>query len=57
MSAMDTMPENQVNMSEEELKKRRRRSVAIALVLVGMVVLFYAITIVRLGGNVASQAF
>lgn len=34
---------------------RRRRSIAIALVLAGMVVLFYVATIVRLGGNVLNR--
>ena len=57
MSAVRAMSDNQVNMSEDELKKRRRRSVAIALILVAMVALFYIITIVRLGGNVAERAF
>ena len=57
MSVMPAVSDNQVNMSEDELKKRRRRSVAIALILVGMVVLFYVITIVRLGGNVAERVF
>ncbi len=35
----------------EEHKKRRGRNIALALVLVGLVVLFFAITIVRLGGQ------
>jgi len=35
-----------------DLARRRRRSIAVALVLVGLVVLFYVTTIVRLGGNV-----
>lgn len=35
---------------EEEFKRRRRsRNVVIALVLFGFVILFYAITIVRMG--------
>ncbi len=41
--------------SDEDIKRRRRRSIAIALILVGMVVLFYVITLVRLGGNVADR--
>ncbi len=37
---------------EARLKKARRgRNLALALVLVGFVVLFYAITIVRIGGQ------
>ena len=36
----------------EQLKKARRgRNVALALVLLGFVVLFYAITFVRIGGG------
>ena len=35
--------------SEEAKRQRRRRSIAIALGLVALVVLFYAMTIVRLG--------
>ena len=41
--------------SEEDVKRRRRKSIAIAVILAGMVVLFYVITIVRLGGNVADR--
>jgi hypothetical protein len=45
-------------MSEEEkqrLRRQRMRSVAIALALAAMVALFYAATIVRLGGNVLNR--
>lgn len=41
-----------MRMTEEEKKKRRRRSIAIALMLVAFALLFYAITIFRLGGHV-----
>lgn len=42
--------------SEDEQKRRRRgRSIAIALILGGMVVLFYVATIVRLGGNALNK--
>lgn len=34
----------------------RRRSLAIALLLIAMVVMFYAATIIRFGGNAAQQA-
>lgn len=45
-------------MSEKvDEAKRRRRSVAIALALVALVVLFFLATIVRLGGNVADRSF
>ena len=43
--------------TKEELAARRKRSIAIALVLVAVMILFYVTTIVRLGGNVADQAF
>jgi len=39
-----------------EARKRRTRSIAIALILVGLVVLFYAVTVVRIGGNIANRA-
>jgi accessory gene regulator protein AgrB len=38
-------------LTEEQLKRRKRRSLAIALVLTGLVVLFYVVTIVKLGPN------
>ena len=44
------------NQDERELKRRRRaRSIAIALLLGGLVILFYVATIVRLGGNVFNR--
>ncbi len=45
-------------MSDDEKERRRRqrmRSIAIALALGAMVALFYAATIVRLGGNVMNR--
>ncbi len=42
-------------LTEAEKKLRRRRSVALAVVLVGLVVLFFVTTIVRLGGNVLER--
>jgi hypothetical protein len=40
----------------ERRRRQRNRSIAIALALLALVALFYAATIVRLGGNVASRA-
>jgi hypothetical protein len=37
-----------------EARQRRRRSIAIALVLAALVVLFFAMTIVRLKGHVVN---
>ena len=41
--------------SAEWLRQRRLRSIAIALLLVVLTGLFYAATIVRLGGNVLNR--
>jgi hypothetical protein len=42
--------------SAEWLRQRRMRSIAIALMLVALTALFYAATIVRMGGNVLNRA-
>ena len=42
-------------LTEEQKRRRRARSVAIALVLGGLVLLFYAITIVKLGPGVLNR--
>jgi hypothetical protein len=40
--------------ADKERKRRQRmRSLAIAWILAGLVLLFFVVTIVRLGGNVA----
>lgn len=41
----------------ERLKRQRMRSIAIGLALAVLVALFYAATIVRLGGNALNQGF
>jgi len=38
---------------KERQRRQRMRSIAIAWILAGLVVLFFIVTIVRLGGNVA----
>jgi hypothetical protein len=43
--------------SPEDMNRRRKRSIALALVLGGLVVLFFVTTIVRLGGEVAMRSF
>ena len=41
---------------DEAMKKRRRqRNVAIAWVLAALVILFFVVTIAKLGGNIASR--
>jgi len=49
--------EDGIRLSAEQTQKRRTRSIAIALILAGLVVLFYAVTVVKLGGNIANRAF
>jgi len=44
-------------LSKEEEKRRRSRSIAIAWALGAMAVLFFVVTIVRLGANVANRPF
>jgi hypothetical protein len=40
-----------IELSEEEKRKRRSRSTALAWLLVVLVALFYAITVFKLGGG------
>ncbi len=42
-------------MSEEQKRRQRWRNIAIALALAALAVLFFAATIVRLGGNVMNR--
>jgi hypothetical protein len=42
-------------LTPEEQRRQRTRSLAIAGVLLALVVLFFLVTIVRLGGNVANR--
>jgi len=43
--------------SPEDMARRRKRAIALALVLAALVILFFITTIVRLGGNVADRTF
>ena len=45
-----------IRLTPEQQRKRRSRSIAIGLLLVGLVVLFYLVTIVKLGGNMLERA-
>ena len=44
-------------MAEEDdrRKKQKRRSLAIAIALAGLAVMFFVITVFRLGGNVVNR--
>ncbi len=46
--------EKGIRLNEAQRRRRRGRSIAIAVTLGVLVLLFYAVTIVRLGGNVAT---
>jgi thiol:disulfide interchange protein len=46
---------NGIVLTEEQQRRRRRRSVALALVLGMVVILFYAVTIVKLGPQVMNR--
>lgn len=47
--------EDRVRLTEEQQKSRRRRSIAIAVVLAALVMIFYVITLVRLGPGVTEM--
>jgi hypothetical protein len=46
--------EKGIRLSEAQRRRRRGRSIAIAVTLGVLAALFYAVTIARLGGNVAT---
>ncbi|WP_422041853.1 hypothetical protein [Roseibium sp.] len=53
---MMAQDEQGIRLTEEQQKKRRSRSIAIALALLALVVLFYVVTIVKLGPGVMDRA-
>jgi hypothetical protein len=42
-------------LDEEALRRRRRRSIALGLVLGGLVLIFYVLTIVKMGPGVLNR--
>jgi len=44
-----------IRLTEEQKRRRRARSVAIGLALAALVVLFYVVTIVKMGPGVVSR--
>jgi len=46
---------NEMVLTEEQKRKQRMRSIAIACALAGMAVMFFVVTLVRLSGNVANR--
>jgi hypothetical protein len=49
-------PAAPVPFSPEDLARRRRRSIVMALCLVGMIILFFVSTLVRLGANILDRS-
>jgi hypothetical protein len=47
---------NNTPFSPADMARRKKRSLVLALVLAGLVVLFFATTIVRIGSNFAAMA-
>jgi|GEM_PF-376799 len=47
--------ETPLRWTDEQLKRRRQRNIALALLLGGLVVFFFVVTIAKLGGNVANR--
>jgi hypothetical protein len=56
MSVMDDPnPEPGIVLTDEQKRRRRARSIAIALTLAALVVLFYVVTIVKLGPGILNR--
>lgn len=55
VSNMDQQDDQARQLTPEELRRRRRRSVALGLFLAFLAILFFVTTLVRLGGNVANR--
>jgi hypothetical protein len=48
-------PGDGIRLTEQQLRARRNRSIAIALALGAFVVVIFLVTVVRLGGNVLTR--
>jgi hypothetical protein len=48
-------PEPGIRLTEQQLRARRNRSIAIALALGAFVVVIFLVTLVKLGGNVLTR--
>lgn len=47
--------ETGVVLTEEEVRRRRSRSLALAWVLGGLAILFFVVTIAKIGGNIVNR--
>jgi hypothetical protein len=52
---MAAKPKGGIVLSAEQQRRRRVRSIVLALVLAGFAILFYAVTIVKLGPQVLNR--
>lgn len=52
---MTVADEDGIELTPEQKRRRRARNIAIAAMLVALVGIFYLVTLVRLGGNIASR--
>ncbi len=50
-------PENSIVMTDDQKRRQRRRNIAIGVALAALVVIFYAVTIVKIGGQIANRSF
>ena len=55
MTPNDPQPDAGIVLTPEQKKRQRARSIAIALTLGALVLLFYIVTIVKLGPNVLTR--
>jgi hypothetical protein len=56
MTQEQTRPQTQIRpLSAEEAKARHQRNLAIAGLLGGMAVIFFVMTVIQLGGNIAQR--
>ena len=51
----EQLPEPGIVLTEEQKRRRRARSIAIALALAALVVLFYLVTMIKLGPRVLDR--
>lgn len=50
-------PKANTPFGPEDLARRRKRALVMALILAGLVAMFFVTTIVRLGGAIAERSF
>lgn len=55
MTPMAGEERNGIVLTEQQKRSRRARSIAIAVALFGLVVLFYLVTIFKMGGGIANR--